>query len=159
MGFIICKCFCNHHRPQVRTSDADVHNVGKSLSVAAANASVNHPLAKAFDLIDDGMNAWNNIFIIYSNILIARGTQGSVQYCSPFCGVDDRPTKVVIHRFFELAFFCECSQQIEGLLRQVIFGKIDIKIFPTNAKLLSPFGVICKKVLQRYSLSFFTVFL
>ena len=78
MGFIICKCFCNHHRPQVRTSDADVHDVGKSLSVAAGNASVNHPLTKAFDLIDDDMNAWNNIFIIHSNVLIARGTQGSV---------------------------------------------------------------------------------
>jgi len=41
----------------------------------------------------------------------------------------------------------------------VIFGKIYIKIFPTNAKLLSPFGVIRKKVLQRYTLCFFKVFL
>jgi len=110
-------------------------------------------------LIDDGMNAWYNIFIIHPNDLIARGTQGSVQHCSPFCGVDHRPTKVVIHRFFELTFFCKCNQQIEGLLRQVIFGKIDIKIFPTNAKLLSPFGVIRKKVLQRYTLCLFKVFL
>lgn len=112
MGFIICKCFSNHYWPQVRTSDANVHDVGKSLSVAAANASVNHPLAKAFDLIDDGMNTWDNIFIIHSNVLIAWGTKGSVQHCSPFTDIDHRPTKVVIHCFFELTFFRECSQQI-----------------------------------------------
>ena len=110
MGFVMRQGLRDHHRAQVRTSDADVDYIGKGLSIAAGDGPVNHPLAKAFDLIDDRMNTRDDIFPIYTNVLILRGTKGSVQHCSSFRSIDDRPTKVMTHRLVELAFFCEFRQ-------------------------------------------------
>ena len=159
MGFVMCQGFGDHDRTQIRSTNADVNDVGKGLSTAACNGPVNHALAKAFDLIDNRMNTRDDIFTIHTNVLIPRGTKGSVQHRSPFRSVDQRPTKVMTHRFVELAFFCELSQQGKGLLRQVVFRKIDIKVIPANAKLLPAFGIPIKKVLQPLTLRFFIVFL
>ncbi len=159
MGFVMCQGLRNHDRTQIRSTNADVDHIGKGLPTAACDGSVNHALAKAFDLLDNRMNTRDDIFTIHTNVLIPRGTKGSVQHRSPFRGVDHRPSKVMTHRFVELAFFCEFSQQGKGLLRQVVFGKIDIKVIPANAKLLPAFGIPIKKVLQPLTLRFFIVFL
>ena len=147
MGFVMCQGLSDHDRTQIRTTNADVDHIGKGLSIAARDGPVNYALAKAFDLLDNSMNTRDDIFTIHTNVLIPRGTKGSVQHRSPFRGVDHRPAKVMTLRFVELAFFCEFSQQGKGLLRQVVFGKIDIKVIPANAKLLPAFGIPIKKVL------------
>ena len=100
------------HRPEVRATDADVHDIGVA-PAAAADAAVAHAIAEGLHALERGAHLRHDVFAIDHHRLFAA--QCRMQHRSVFRDIDLSAAEQLAHLRAEPAFARQRCQQVQGV--------------------------------------------
>ena len=106
--------FRDHDGSEVRTSDADVHDVGNRLALVAFPRSGADLLGKVLHMLTGGLHLRHQVFALDDQGLIGRATESDMKDSTIFSKIDFIAAKHSISEFFNLGLFEKLAEEFEG---------------------------------------------
>jgi hypothetical protein len=123
--------FRDHDRPEVGTSDTDVHDVGNRLALVAFPRSGADLLGKVLHMLSGGLHLRHQVFTLDDQRLIGRATESDMKDSTIFSKIDFIATKHSISEFFHFGLFEKLAEEFESFWSDAVFGVVDEEIVPT----------------------------
>ena len=87
------KCFADHHRSEIRTSNPDVDDVGNGFASVALPRAATHVFGKASHLIENLIDKGHHVLAVYFNGPIAPIPQRDVEHRAALAEIDTLAAK------------------------------------------------------------------
>ncbi len=149
--------FVGHHRPQIRSADADVDNIADGLAGVAAPGTGTHLVCKGAHAIQHRMHRRHHILTIHANIGIARRAQRHMQHSAILSRVDAVAAKHRVDLFAQPALLRQLQEQSQGLIGDAVFAVIEEEAGSLCSETLAALWVAGEKLPQMHALDLFAM--
>ncbi len=138
---VVSQGFVRHHRPQVRSADADVDDIADRLAGVALPLPAAHPVGEIGHLIENGMDLGHHVLAIHDDGLPLGGAQGHVQDGPLFGDVDLLAPEHGIDSGPQAGFLRQLQQQRYRLVGNAVLGIIEVDADGLGGQALPALGI------------------
>src|SRR5262245_16459385 len=135
-----------HHRPTIRSTDADIDYAADALARVALPGATAHPLREIRHPIENGVDLGHDIPAVVYDGGAARRAQGHVQHCAVLRDVDLVAAEHRLNALLEPDLPGELDQQPQRLVGDAVFRVVEIDSGDLDREPLAALRVLGKEL-------------
>ena len=134
--------FSDHHWTKIRPTNTDIHNVGNRLTGHAPPFASANRLTQCFHFSQLSLDLGHHILAIDIHWLPGHVSQCRMKHRTVLRMINRFPGEHLFNPTGQVSLLNQTVQQLQGLLRYPVFGKIQQNIIKPQGKLLETSGII-----------------
>ena len=146
LGPVFAQSLAGHNRPQVRTADAYIDDIGQLFAGLPLKLAETHRVGKFLHLRQNFVNLRHDVFAVNVNRRIGTVSQCNMQNGAAFGYVDFIAFEHRLDFIFQIALSGQIQQQFHCPVVNAVFGIIHIHCFQINAEFLCPIRITGKQI-------------
>src|SRR5271157_6085863 len=136
----------SHHRPKVRTTDADVDDVANAFGGVAQPSAASDAIREVRHFIQHGVDFRHDVHSVNNDRCSLGSPQSNVKHGAILCDIDLVPAEHGFNPVSKSRFFTQLDQELQRLVRNPILRIIQEKPGGLRRQALATPGVIREKL-------------
>ena len=156
---VVLQRLVGHHRPEIRSADADVDHIADALAGVALPGAAAHPLGEIRHPVQNGMNLGHDVAAVMQDRGAARRAQRNVEHRAVLGDVDLVAAEHRLDAVAQPGLLGELEQQTQGFIGDTVLGVVEIDAGGLASQPLPTLGVLGEELPQMQALHSLVVLL